>query len=166
MVRATPASSVAGPSGLSRPEVTDPRIADLEVLARWLDYAFVLPGGFRFGFAPVLDLVPGVGDVLDAALSLYLVLRAIQLGVPRIALVRMVVNVGIQTAAGAIPFAGPFFDTVFKANRRHFHLVQAHVYDPRRQPTRDWFFLLLTALLLLAGLAVPVLPIVSLMKHI
>ena len=31
------------------PEVVDPRIEDVEALARWLDYAFVGPGGFRFG---------------------------------------------------------------------------------------------------------------------
>jgi len=30
-----------------RPEVVDPRTADVEAFARWLDYAFALPGGFR-----------------------------------------------------------------------------------------------------------------------
>jgi hypothetical protein len=159
-------SSDVRPSPLSRPEVVDPRIADVETLARWLDYAFVLPGGFRFGFAPFLDLIPGIGDVIDAALSLYIVLRAIQLGIPRVALARMVVNIGIETAAGSIPFAGAFFDSVFKANRRNFDLVQAHVHDPRRQPARDWFFLLVTALILLAGLAIPVFLIVKLLKYV
>jgi hypothetical protein len=165
-VSATPASSYVRHTGLSRPEIADPRIADVEALARWLDYAFVLPGGFRVGFAPFLDLVPGIGDVVDAALSLYIVLRAIQLGIPRVALTRMVVNIGIETAAGAVPFAGAFFDTVFKANRRNFHLVQAHVYNPRRQAARDWLFLLATALILLAGLAIPVLLIVKLLKYV
>jgi len=164
-VHATPSPEVRL-SALSRPEIADPRIADIETLARWLDYAFVLPGGFRFGFAPFLDLIPGIGDVADAMLSLYIVLRAIQLGVPRVALTRMVVNIGIETAAGSIPFAGAFFDSVFKANRRNFHLVQAHVYDPHRQPARDWSFLLITALILLAGLALPIFLIVKLLQHI
>ena len=164
-MRVTPSSEVRL-SALSRPEIADPRIADVETLARWLDYAFVLPGGFRFGFAPFLDLIPGIGDVADAMLSLYIVLRAIQLGVPRVALTRMVVNIGIETAAGSIPFAGAFFDSVFKANRRNFHLVQAHVYDPHRQPARDWSFLLITALILLAGLALPIFLIVKLLQHI
>jgi len=164
-VHATPSPEVRL-SALSRPEIADPRIADVETLARWLDYAFVLPGGFRFGFAPFLDLIPGIGDVADAMLSLYIVLRAIQLGVPRVALTRMVVNIGIETAAGSIPFAGAFFDSVFKANRRNFHLVQAHVYDPHRQPARDWSFLLITALILLAGLALPIFLIVKLLQHI
>jgi hypothetical protein len=164
-VRATTSSELQ-PSGLARPEIVDPRIADVETLARWLDYAFVLPGGFRFGFAPFLDLIPGIGDVIDAVLSLYIVLRAIQLGIPRVALTRMVVNIGIETVAGSLPFAGALFDSVFKANRRNFHLVQAHVYDPHRQPARDWFFLLATALILLAGLAIPVLLFVQLLKHL
>jgi hypothetical protein len=166
-VRATTsASSDVGPSVLSSPEIVDPRIADVEALARWLDYAFVLPGGFRFGFAPFLDLVPGIGDIVDALLSLFIVFRAIQLGVPRVALARMVVNIGIETAAGSVPFAGAFFDTVFKANRRNFHLLQAHVNNPRGQAARDWLFLLVTALLLLAGLAIPVLLIVKLLQYV
>ena len=53
--------------------------------ARWLDYAFVLPGGFRFGLAGIVGLVPGLGDVADALVSLYIVGRAIQLGIPRVA---------------------------------------------------------------------------------
>jgi hypothetical protein len=165
-VRATPLTSSVEPSPVLSPEIVDPRIADVEALARWLDYAFVLPGGFRFGFAPFLDLIPGIGDIADAVLSLYIVLRAIQLGVPRVALARMVVNIGIESAAGAVPFAGAFFDTVFKANRRNFHLVQAHVHNPRRQAARDWLFLLVTALILLAGIAVPILLLVKLLKYV
>jgi hypothetical protein len=165
-VRAIPAPSGVRPSGLSRPEIVDPRIADVEALARWLDYAFVLPGGFRFGFAGFLDLIPGIGDAVDAVLSLYIVLRAVQLGVPRVALARMVVNIGIEAAAGAVPFAGALFDTVFKANRRNFHLLRAHVSGAPRQAARDWLFLLVTALVLLAGLAIPVVLLVALLKHI
>ena len=85
------------------PEIVDLRLADVEALARWLDYAFALPGGFRFGMAGIIGLVPGIGDVLDALLSLYIVLRAIQLGVPRVALARMLVNVGIEALAGSVP---------------------------------------------------------------
>src|SRR5436309_54412 len=44
-------------------ELIDPRIADVEAMARWFDYAFVLPGGFRFGLAGIIGLVPGIGDL-------------------------------------------------------------------------------------------------------
>ena len=61
------------------PEVIDPRIADVEALARWFDYAFELPGGFRFGLAGIIGLIPVLGDIFDALVSIYIVARAIQL---------------------------------------------------------------------------------------
>ena len=75
--------------GALNPEIVDPRLSDVEALARWLDYAFTLPGGFRFGFAGIIGLIPGIGDVLDALVSLFLVLRAMQLGIPRVTVARM-----------------------------------------------------------------------------
>jgi Domain of unknown function (DUF4112) len=82
------------------PAGVDPRIADVEGLARWLDYAFVLPGGFRFGLAGIAGLVPGLGDVVGALVSLYIVGRAIQLGIPRVAITRMPINVRIEALRG------------------------------------------------------------------
>ena|ERR1051326_5396877 len=87
-----------------QPEVVDPRIADVEALARWLDYAFKLPGGFQYGVSGIIGLIPGIGDILDAVLSLYIVGRAVQLGIPQVTIARMVLNVGIEAAAGALPF--------------------------------------------------------------
>src|SRR5436305_13868164 len=78
------------------PEVVDPRIADVEALARWFDYAFELPGRFRFGLAGIIGLIPGIGDVIDALISLYIIVRAMQLGISRVAIARMLVNVGIE----------------------------------------------------------------------
>lgn len=111
-------------------EVVDPRIADIEALARWLDYAFALPGGFRYGLAGFLDLIPGLGDIVDAALSLYIVIRAVQLGVPRVTLARMTFNVAIEALVGSLPLFGALFDTVFKANRRNYQLLRAHITRP------------------------------------
>src|SRR5436305_14458627 len=88
------------------PEIVDPRIADVEALARWFDYAFQLPGGFRFGFAGIIGLIPGIGDLIDALVSIYIVGRAIQLGIPRVAVARMLVNVAIEGLAGAVPLVG------------------------------------------------------------
>jgi hypothetical protein len=109
------------------PEAVDPGIADVEAVARWLDYAFVLPGGLRFGLAGIVGLIPGVGDVFDAVVSLYIVVRAIQLGIPRAVIARMLVNIAIELIAGSIPFIGDFFDVVFKANRRNFRLLQNYL---------------------------------------
>jgi hypothetical protein len=148
------------------PEIVDPRLADVEALARWLDYAFALPGGFRFGMAGVIGLVPGIGDVLDALLSLYIVLRAIQLGVPRVALARMLVNVGIEALAGSVPFLGDLFDVAFKANRRNYQLLKSHLFQPQCQKRQDWLFLILTVVLVLASIILPVLGLIELAKHL
>ena len=86
-----------------RHEVIDPRIADVEAVARWFDFIFVLPGGFRFGMAGIIGLIPGIGDVIDGLVSLYIVYRAIQLGVPRASIARMMINVGIEGIAGSLP---------------------------------------------------------------
>ncbi len=148
------------------PEVIDPRIADVEALARWFDYAFALPGGFRFGLAGIVGLIPGIGDVFDALASLYIVIRGIQLGIPRVALARMLVNIAIEAAAGAVPFLGDLFDVAFKANRRNYQILKNYLTQPRRQRAADWLFLLATVALVAAGVALPVIGLVWVIKHI
>ncbi|MGI8989058.1 MAG: DUF4112 domain-containing protein [Bryobacteraceae bacterium] len=151
------------PDGLT-PEVIDPRIADVEALARWLDYAFTVPGGLRFGFAGIIGLIPGIGDIFDGLVSLYIVVRAIQLGIARVAIARMLVNIGIEALAGSVPFLGDLFDIVFKANRRNYLLLKSHLAAPRLQKNRDWWFLILTAALVMAGIALPAIGLIVLLK--
>jgi hypothetical protein len=148
------------------PEIVDPRIADVEALARWLDYVFVLPGGFRYGLSGIIGLIPGIGDLLDAVLSLYILMRAVQLGVPRVTITRMLVNVGIETVAGMVPFLGAIFDTVFKANRRNYQLLKSRVSAPRRQTSKDWLFLIIVAVIVVAGIAVPIMLLLELAKRL
>jgi hypothetical protein len=147
-------------------ELVDPRIADVEAVARWFDYAFVLPGGFRFGLAGIIGLVPGIGDLIDALVSLYIVQRAIQLGVPRVTVSRMMLNVGIEAIAGSVPLFGDLFDVAFKANRRNYQLLKRHMSHPRRQHRLDWLFLLGTLLLVAVSVALPVWALVMLLRHV
>ena len=146
-------------------ELIDPRLADVEALARWMDYAFVLPGGFRFGLAGFIGLLPGIGDVMDALISLYIVNRALQLGIPRAGVARMVVNVGIEGLLGAVPFIGDLFDVVFKANRRNYVLLNSYLARPQRQRGMDWLFLLVTLLTVSAAVALPIWLLSSLIRH-
>lgn len=149
------------------PEVVDPRIADVEALARWLDYAFALPGGFRFGFAGIIGLIPGIGDVIDGLVSLYIVIRAIQLGIPRVAIARMLVNIGIESLAGSVPFLGDLFDVAFKANRRNYQLLKRHLLNPsRRQSASDWLFLSVTVLLVVASILLPAIAVIEIARHV
>ena len=167
MPRADQPSQINAPGGdILYPEIVDPRLTDVEALARWLDYAFELPGGFRFGLAGFIGLIPGIGDILDAVLSLYIVNRAIQLGIPRVTLARMVVNVGIEGLAGSLPFVGALFDTIFKANKRNYQLLRDHVSIPLRPTNKDWGFLIVAGLLAVAGIVLPVILLAELIKHL
>jgi len=148
------------------PEIVDPRIADVEALARWLDYAFALPGGFRFGFAGIIGLIPGIGDIVDALVSVYIVVRAIQLGISRVAIARMLVNIGIEAFVGAVPILGDLFDIAFKANRRNYQLLKSRLSGPKRQRASDWLFLVLTVVLVIASIALPVIGLLELVRHI
>lgn len=148
------------------PELVDPRIADVEAVARWFDYAFELPGGFRFGLAGIIGLIPGIGDLIDALISLFIIYRAVELRISRVAIARMLVNVGIEAAAGAVPFVGDLFDIVFKANRRNYLLLKRHLADPQSQRSSDWWFLILTLLLVMAGMALPIIGLILLIKGV
>jgi hypothetical protein len=99
----------------------------LDRLATVFDTAFLLPGiKVRFGVESLLRLIPVVGDAAASALSLYLLYEASRLGVPRLLLARMVANVVLEGAVGAVPYAGDAFDVFFRANRRNVALLREH----------------------------------------
>ncbi len=127
----------------------DPRIDRLKALSRLLDDSIGIPGTpYRIGIDPLLDLIPGIGDVLGMMASAYIIYGAQQLGLPRAALVRMLLNVAVDGVVGAVPFIGAVFDAGWKANVRNVALIEAHVHEAR--PGRRDFWLLV---LILAGLA-------------
>jgi hypothetical protein len=103
-------------------------IARITALAKFLDSAFVIPGtNKRFGMDSVIGLVPGIGDAISAALASYIIWEARQLGLPRWKIARMISNVAIDTAIGAVPFAGDVFDVFFKANQRNLRIIHDHI---------------------------------------
>ena len=85
----------------------DRRMIALRSLQRLLDDAFRVPGTtIRFGWDPLIGLVPWAGDVLTAVLSGAIILQAHHLGVPRVVQLRMIANVAIDVLVGAIPVIG------------------------------------------------------------
>jgi hypothetical protein len=101
------------------------RIARLDALASLLDTAFVLPGTqVRFGLDALIGLVPGIGDAITMAMSLYIVHEARQLGAPGHVLLRMLANVAFDGVIGAVPLVGDAFDVMWRANRRNMALLQ------------------------------------------
>jgi hypothetical protein len=118
---------------------------NLEHLVALLDDIFRIPRtGIRFGLDPVIGLIPGVGDWITGAVSFLILVAGWRRGVPRVALTRMVVNIGIDSLVGTVPVLGDLFDVGWKSNRKNFTLLQAFR-EPQRhtQTWRDWAFLLL-----------------------
>jgi hypothetical protein len=140
------------------------RIRRVRVLAKLLDNSISIPGTrFKFGFDAIIGLIPGVGDVLGAILSGYIVLEAARAEVPPLTLARMLVNVGIDTLLGSIPAAGDVFDAMWKSNLMNVALLEQHLgaHDAavreKRGATRAIILALIVLLLILAaGLALGV----------
>lgn len=106
--------------------------ARLKRLAWLLDSAIPLPGGYRIGLDGLIGLVPGLGDVVAALLSSYIVVEAARLRVPASVLLRMGLNVALELIIGAVPVAGDLFDFAFKANERNVRLLEASQGPPEQ----------------------------------
>jgi hypothetical protein len=90
-----------------------------------LDTAFILPGtNVRFGFDALIGLLPGIGDAITTAISLYIVHEARQLGAPLHVIMRMLANVVLDGFFGAVPVVGDAFDVMWRANRRNVRLLR------------------------------------------
>ena len=112
----------------TRTRTREERVARLDVLANLLDTAFILPGtNVRFGFDALIGLVPGIGDAITTAISLYIVLEARQLGAPAHLILRMLANVVVDGFVGAVPLVGDAFDVLWRANRRNVLLLREWV---------------------------------------
>jgi hypothetical protein len=132
---------------------------ELELLARWMDSVFEIPGTrIRFGLDPLLGLIPGLGDALSTLVSLYILSAARRCGVPRVTMLRMAANIAIDFALGSLPILGDAFDVFWKANVRNVALLRRHLMvatpaEQRRARSGDWLFVSGLALLLAALLA-------------
>ena len=104
------------------------RLRRLRRFAWVIDAALRIPGTrFRFGLNGLIGLPPGFGDVALALLSLYFVVEAMRLRVPLGLLGRMLLNIAIEFALGAVPVLGDLFDMVWKANLRNVALLERHL---------------------------------------
>ena len=127
----------------------------LEPLFKWLalvmDEFIRVPGTkFKFGLDPLLGLLPGLGDTGSAFVSAFALIQAARLGVPRILLARMSLNVLINEIVGIVPVVGDAFSFWFKSNARNYKIIQDHIAAPRGVSRRsDWIFV--SAILVLLG---------------
>jgi hypothetical protein len=131
-----------------------------EHLVTLLDDRFRIPGtDVRFGLDPIIGILfPGLGDAVTGAGSIGLLALALGRGVPRVILLRMVLNILIDVLAGALPIVGDIFDVAYKSNRRNLELIREHE-APESKPT-GWDYAIATLGVSLAVLSI-VVPIVA-----
>ena len=107
-----------------------PLPAWVEKLAWILDSVFEIPGTRRrVGIDGMLTFVPVIGDAAGLTLSMVVVAAGIAAGVSIPTIVRMMLNVGLETLVGIVPFAGALFDMAYKANERNVGLIEADLAD-------------------------------------
>lgn len=94
-------------------------------LSWFLDRSIRLPGGITLGLDGLIGLIPGAGDLLGALLSFWIVFLAYRHGASKTVLSRMMLNILIDMAVGAIPVLGDVFDFFWMANDRNLKLLRA-----------------------------------------
>jgi hypothetical protein len=135
-----------GPNGASDEKAVmaapfDVQQATLQMrqLAWLMDESIPIPLlGMRIGVDGLLGLVPGVGDLISAGISSYIIRQAHLLGVPRIVLLRMAFNTAVDFAIGTAPFLGDLFDFAWKANMRNVRLVLDYLENPGQAQRAGW----------------------------
>jgi hypothetical protein len=113
-------------------------------MARLFDAQFRVPGTeIRFGIDPLIGLVPGIGDLASPLLTIGILWQAARLRVPKIVLVRMVINALIDSLAGAVPVIGDLFDFAWKATEWNMALLERHAMPGRPATSGDYLFVVL-----------------------
>jgi hypothetical protein len=137
----------------------------LDYIAALLDDMWRIPGTkVRFGLDALVGWVPGIGDAMAGIASCLIVFGSWRRGVPRITLTRMVANILLESTVGAIPIAGDIFHVAWKANRRNYRLLLREREQPGSAIKRDWIFLGVILLMIVAAVGIPIAIVIWLLR--
>lgn len=137
----------------------EPRLVFARFVAELLDQRFTIPGtSIRIGLDPIIGLIPGVGDTLANLAGSAILLIGAQFRLPKVVLLRMALNVALNTLIGAIPVGGDLFSIWFRSNVRNARLLELYAtrHGEKAAPA-DWLFVITVIaglLLLLVGVVV------------
>ena len=112
--------------------------------------------GWRFGLDALVGLIPGLGDTSTSLVSFYILAAAVRYRVPKITLLRMGVNIGIDYVVGSLPVIGDVADAWWKSNRMNLDLLRKRATvsaaEARSGRASDWLFVggIILALVVLA----------------
>lgn len=87
--------------------------------------------GLRLGWAGVIGLIPGFGDIIGVLFALQLVSKASSVdgGLPEKIRLQMISNVVFDFVIGLIPFVGDFMNILYKCNSRNFIILEKHLVE-------------------------------------
>jgi hypothetical protein len=137
--------------GMSKDERKKIEIEDsLETLSTYLDVLFKVPGtGWKFGLDSLIGLIPNVGDMATSLVSFYILIAGVRYGVPKITLLRMAFNIGLDYVVGSIPFIGDAFDFFWKSNKQNMDLIRERGAGKGTGTTGDWIFVIAIIVILI-----------------
>lgn len=106
----------------------------VDKVAHFMDEQYTIPRtNFKFGWDPILNFIPYLGDLFGAVISVILVVIMSKNGVSSKVVIKMLLNVFLDFSIGAIPILGYFGDFFFKANTRNIQLLKYHYYEGKNQ---------------------------------
>lgn len=83
-------------------------------------------GKFRFGISAFFDLIPGIGDTIDALLSFYLVWIAIKVQLPTDKILQMIGNIILSYLISIVPIFGDVVYILRKTNLRNLSIITSY----------------------------------------
>jgi hypothetical protein len=95
----------------------------LEKLALLMDDRFEFLG-FHFGLNFLIDLIPGIGDVVTTVIALFIFGMALKYKISVFTIARMLFNIGLYFIIGLIPWLGDIFGAWWKPNKRNLNLLR------------------------------------------
>jgi hypothetical protein len=135
--------------GLSRAERFAAAERRIGRVTHALDELVSVPGTqIKVGLDPLIGLIPVAGDAVAALVGAWVILEASRFGIPRVVLGRMILNLGVDLAIGAIPLLGDVYDLFFRSNSRNLDLFRRHALDPGASTRGQQAFFVGLALLL------------------
>ena len=101
-------------------------------LANILDNSIHI-GQYSFGLSALVDLIPGIGDIIDAMLSFYIVWIAFRMEIPILVILRMIYNIVVNFIIGLIPVVGDVIYVLRKVNLKNVALLKQYAQPPVEQ---------------------------------
>jgi hypothetical protein len=106
-----------------------------------LDTVFRVPGTrIRFGIEPIIGLIPILGDQVTSLMSAALLYRSVVHRIPKIAMIRMALNILINAVIGMTPLVGDLFVLWYKPNIRNYRILERYAGHSEAVTQGDWLF--------------------------